>query len=85
MASSKETWYCETCDVDLAIRQDVIEHLKSAHGETSDNPSGVREMVSHLDGRDYYSGSFRWTFTNGAVLLQSYWHERAEDDPMRMG
>jgi hypothetical protein len=80
----EENWTCETCNQELENRQAVVEHLRTHHGETSDNPKGKRSMLSHIDGRDWYGGSYRWEFDCGAVMTNSYRAERDKNDPMRI-
>jgi hypothetical protein len=69
-------------DMDVAA---LKAHLETEHGVTS--WSGKKQMVSHVDGRDYFSSVYEWTLTAGdgsdVVVIESAWAERAKDDPMR--
>lgn len=82
MAVSKieEHWTCETCVVELANRQAVVEHLRAVHGETEQNPQGKRSMISHVDGRDWYGGSDKLEMVCGAVLTYTYRAKRGKDE-----
>ncbi len=73
------SWMC--CDEEFD-QDGIAHHLKSAHGIIAKTTKGERRMVQHIDGRDFFSSHYEWTF--GDVKLYQLVHiERDDDDMMR--
>lgn len=58
-------------------------HLVSKHDVRPDQINGTKQMMSHIDGRDYFTSIYEITLTNGLKFTQSITSERAADDMMR--
>lgn len=76
-----DTWYCETCDARLKTREEVIQHLKAVHGDTTGK--GVTQWLGHMDFDTWHTTSWRFVFDCGARVVKTYTSTRAKDDPMR--
>ena len=64
---------CQTCDPDGVTeytRGQVNVHLQETHGIDTKTTQAKREMLMHLDGRDWYQSNYRWVF--GEVVLINY-------------
>lgn len=66
----------------------LIDHCKENHSEVVDAETGKipanRQGAQFLDGRDFYSNTYRWTLPDGKPLaLQLQEGPRHRSDPMR--
>jgi hypothetical protein len=74
-------YHCEACAADMG-HDEFIEHAKVKHNlDTSAKITG--EMVCHLDGRDWFSTTDRFTASNGYTFTRTVKMQRAKDDMMR--
>jgi hypothetical protein len=80
-------FFCETCiektknAVEFSPRE-IKQHLSEVHG-IGPGSKATRSMLSHTDGRDFYSSKFKWEFFPDIVLTQEIQNERGADDMMR--
>jgi hypothetical protein len=79
-----ETCITKTGKAEEMSPAQVLAHLHDVHG-LERGAKAVRSMVSHIDGRDFYSSRFKWEFFPDIVLLQETQNNRGADDPMRFG
>lgn len=76
--TSFNVWSC--CDNSFT-HEEVMKHLEEVHG--LQRPlKGSREMIQHIDGREYFQSDYKWTIGE-LVLYQSVRSVRDEDDMMR--
>jgi len=54
------TFKCITCDQILDGSKTAIDHLKIVHA--IDSPKGTKQMILHMDGRDWYQSNYLWLF-----------------------
>jgi len=83
--SETRSFTCQTCADDnkfleLSTVDKFKEHMTTVHGITK--LCGKKEMISYLDGRDWYGITNRWTFGD-VVVIESYRCARDKNDPMR--
>lgn len=79
-----EVWTCMTCSEhpEFANAKLVTNHLVAAHSGHV-RPQGKLQMLSHMDGSDWYGGADQWTFDfgNGPVeIINSYRYQRRGED-----
>lgn len=79
---SEVNYVCETHNL-VMDTEAMREHLKSVHGIDASQTKCERQMVSHLDGRDWFSTTYRNVFPDGTVIMSSVVSKRAKDDMMR--
>lgn len=61
-----------------------IEHMKTVHGLEKEKLQGQKQMVMHLDGKDWYASTYQWTFGDVSVIENSR-YERDEESRMYWG
>jgi hypothetical protein len=65
------TFICESCNLEIENQKLLIKHLKSIHKTDTSKPM-KREMISHIDGKDWFGGNNRWTTQEGIKFVESY-------------
>ena len=85
----KETvvYNCEACQT-----RDFIEgvaalkkHMLEVHGIDTATTKGTRQMTAHLDGRDFFQSTYKFTFQSEPPVTVTYteYCKRAKNDMMR--
>ena len=85
---ASDLWKCETCGSQQMSYAEMKEHLKTAHAMNVDGLKGKRQMLMHMDARDWFSFRWQWTFEtlNGPItVLNETVSPRAKNDPMGIG
>jgi hypothetical protein len=64
-------WQCNTCEAkpEFDSNAAMVEHLTTVHG-LAKPLKGNKSLKMALDGSDYYSNSYEWTFANGVKAMQ---------------
>jgi hypothetical protein len=60
---------CEGAESDLDYTG-MKQHLMDVHKLDTKNMQGVREMLMHIDGADFYIWKWQWTLDSGVKFLQ---------------
>lgn len=80
-------WWCESCQMKKKMTQEQMKaHVLEKHGFDASKTKGMRSMLMHMDGADWFAWQWQWTLNgpNGNVVLtQSTVSPRAQDDMMR--
>ena len=71
---------CQTCNSDAMSFEEIRKHLAEVH---QSDGKGTKQMISHIDGRDFYSTAYQWTFPDDVIVIESITKKREKDDPMR--
>lgn len=72
------SWHCVECNEDFEHNK-FITHIKNYHNITE--TSGVRQMLSHMDGAKWFSSTYEFTI-GGKKFIQSVVCVRQKDDFM---
>jgi hypothetical protein len=72
------------CDATVMDFDQMVEHLKTVHGVDIETVKGIKRMIMHLDGREWFETRYSWVI--GEITLeQQVRHQREANDPMRGG
>jgi len=72
-------FWCDTCMDKIEYTPETIKaHLKIKH-DIADNPSGTRQMLSHMDATDSYYSTYEWRI-KGVILRQEVGNKRSRKD-----
>ena len=72
----------ECCNQSFDNRADLTKHLAEAHNIDTKTQKFNRQMLMHLDGRDWFSSTYSWSCE--AVTFQEYTKlKRGKNDMMR--
>lgn len=83
--------YCQTCNKDLGKilnPAQIVAHLREAHDEkrAPNDISATREMGMHLDGSNWYGGTYTLTIQgSGVVITETYRYRRSKSDQAYWG
>ena len=81
----KIAWVCQTCPEGPEMsKSEFVVHLKAVH--KYERAQARRQLVSALDGSDWYANTFEWTIptpTGDVKALQCDAGPRHKHDPMR--
>lgn len=58
---SSNRWVCVTCNSKSMTQNKMKSHLDSDHGISGDL-KGSRQMLIHIDGRDFFASDYNWVF-----------------------
>lgn len=82
----QNSWWCENCKSEEMTHDQMKAHIQEKHGLDPAKTKGMKSMLLHMDGRDWFSYQWQWTLNGekeNVVLTQSTISPRAEDDMMR--
>lgn len=77
---SNSVLVCENCNLKLKSRSEMTAHLLDVHSIDAKSQTCLRQMISHVDMTDYYTDSYRYTFSNGVVIVEATVTMRDHDD-----
>lgn len=83
-AKGSRTFFCETCkpkdgsEPEMDVEALKV-HMQTVHGVDVLATQGTREMLMHMDGRDFYQSNFRWT-VGGVIFTEIDWQPRRGAD-----
>ena len=84
---SEQAFICCTCNnMQLGGGTETKVHLETVHGITQFQ--GMKEMIMHMDGRDWYESQYHWKIPKGdetVELIQSVRTQRSKRDKMLWG
>lgn len=72
---------CQTCDPDGKKEysfEEIVQHLADVHGIDTKTQKCKREMLMHLDGRDWYQSNYRLDFGRGVILINYVRNNRSK-------
>lgn len=75
-------YYCVTCQIGFDSKAEMIKHVVNAHGIDVKKQQFTKSMVRHVDGRDWYSTTYRWT-CDKVTFIETATSSREKNDPMR--
>lgn len=79
MSIQQRDFTCQTCNSEAMQFGEIRKHLVDVH---QSDGKGTKQMISHMDGRDWYGSVYRWAFGD-VIVIESITAEREKDDPMR--
>lgn len=75
-----QNFTCQTCNSEAMTIEELKQHLAEVHGSDG---KGIKLMISHIDGCDFFSTAYQWVLAGGVVVIESITMRRDKDDPMR--
>ena len=78
-----DVFICETCDPEGKVeysRVQVGSHLLDVHGIDIKIVKCRRDMLMHLDGRDWYQSNYRYDFGSGVTLINYTRNKRGKGE-----
>jgi len=73
------SFHCETCNKDIDNQTELIVHLQDVHFVDTKKPM-TKQLMSHINGVDYYMYNFKYTTENGTVFNTSSYTNRDKKD-----
>jgi hypothetical protein len=70
------------CEQSFESYEGIRTHLEQVHGVDVETQQFTKSMVRHVDGRDWYSTTYRWT-CDKVTFIQTVASGREKNDPMR--
>lgn len=77
-------WRCEACGLNDLSFEAVKDHLFGVHGIDVQKTPCDRQMIMHMDGRDFYSSTYKVTIA-GVVLFNKQQSARDAEGMMWRG
>lgn len=82
-AKSFDVWKCMSCEGEPEFsRGEVAKHALEVHGVDIKTVKFQREMLMHLDGREWFQSNYEWK-VDSMTLVNYSRSPRAKNDMMR--
>ena len=66
------TYICGVCDDDPSMNfEEMMQHCEEAHGEVVRGKRVPMEMITHMDGSEWFSYCYKITTEKGLVFYQN--------------
>ena len=70
---------CLSCEGEPEFdHPDMMKHLTEKHGIDPKNTKGTREMLMHMDGKNFYTWRYKWTLDAGVIFEQETCFKRRD-------
>jgi hypothetical protein len=78
----KADYICTTCSSQEMTFDEMKSHLLDKHKINTATDKCQRQMLSHVDGRDCYSSTYKMDWP-GVEIMSYVTNQREKNDPMR--
>lgn len=64
-------WTCQTCPDSFSMpHAEMMAHIRDVHGIDTNGLKANRSMLTHIDGDDWLSSTYQWTFGDALKIKE---------------